>query len=264
MHCPRPTAAITFSLYRPQMISDELGVTRARRMVALVHSYYPQAWYTAGPLDEWPLVASGLVRRATQSLAAVIALRPGGFYSDAAVLTRTIFEHVTAFAWIAACPDERVRPWLKNDLRQRVAAHRELVQVGDGGLIAPEVIAQFEAYIGAVQDDLPKTAQQAKAADEHWSRILDGQPDWKARGGFSGMYRVTYRHTSKFAHPTAIGLHPHLTEFGRGIVVVGDEITDLDPSPFSFASSVLGMGLRVASIALGWPRLEQIDDIYGE
>lgn len=244
------------------MHDDELGVVRSRELIELVLRHYPQAWYSAGPFDEWPVVAAGLIRRATQCLGAVISLQRGCFYSDAAVLTRAIFEHVTAFAWIAVSPDKRIGPWLKHDLKTRLAAHKALVEIGETGLLEDHVVAQFETYIANVKDNLPKPAEQAKVADEHWSAILDRQPTWKDKGGFSGMYRITYRYTSKFAHPTIIGFQPHIVEFGAGVVVVGDEVAETDASAFVLAPGVLGMGLRVASIALGWPTIEQIDEVF--
>jgi hypothetical protein len=243
---------------------DDVGVRRAEQLIRLVLRRYPQAWYTEGPFNEWPIVSAGLIRRAAQCMAAIVALQPGGFHSDAAVLMRTLFEHVNVFAWLAVSPNERIGPWLKNDLRQRIAANKALIGNGEKGLITDEIVAQYEAYMAGVTGTYPNPEQQAKDADDHWSAILERQPTWKDAGGFSGMFRVTYRHTSKFAHPTVIGLQTHLTEFGRGVVVLDTEQPEMDPSPFAFAPGVLGMGLRIASAALGWPGLDEIDAIFTE
>src|SRR5512132_4502770 len=70
------------------------------------------------PVDAWPLVGPALIARATGSLEAILALVPLRREADADTLLRSLYRHVTTFAWLAGEPgEERMRRWSEVGLR---------------------------------------------------------------------------------------------------------------------------------------------------
>ena len=242
---------------------ETIAERRSVRLIALAEQKCPRDTESTGELHDWRVAGPALLLRAARSLSAMFVLRPGAYDADASVLLRIVFESVASFAWLAIDPIKHGPVWVKSDFRQRLAAHRELSVVGDEDVIDAESVRYFEEYVARVSGELPKPQQLARAADDHWHRRLAGHPKFDARGSFSDMYRITYRHSSKFAHPTPMGLQPFVRRFANGKAVFTREHPTAS-SPYAYAPFVFGIGLRVASIALGWPTLEAIDDAIGD
>jgi hypothetical protein len=110
---------------------DRDAVARGRALTALVRPYLPVDVLVDGPADAWPLVGPALIARATGSLEAILALVPLGREADADTLLRSLYEHVTTFAWLAGEPgEERMRRWLKSDCEARLRADEDCRKVG--------------------------------------------------------------------------------------------------------------------------------------
>jgi hypothetical protein len=263
---PVPGAPIVRAIVEaldPEIAAVEgTAVRRCQRLIEIVESECPPECVASAELHDWQIAGPALLLRSARALSAMLELRPGGYEADASALLRIVFENVVTFAWLAINPSEHAPLWVKNDFRQRLAAHRDLSSVGDDDVVDAESVAYFESYVAQVRGDLPKPQQLARAADDHWHERLPGHPKFDARGSFSDMYRVTYRHSSKFAHPTPVGLQPFVRRFANGKAVFTRE-QRTGTNPYAYAPFVYGIGLRVAAVALGWPTLNQIDNAIG-
>jgi hypothetical protein len=73
---------------------------------------------------------SGADRPSDGSLEAILALVPLRREADADTLLRSLYKHVTTFAWLAGEPEERMRRWLKSDCEGRLHADDDCRKVG--------------------------------------------------------------------------------------------------------------------------------------
>lgn len=252
---------------------DLVRVARAEQcaanLVALVDAHLPQAWSDEGGHENWSVAAPALIARSARTLSAIFVLRQSGHASDAAVLLRTLYEHLATFAWLAASPTpERLLAWVADEYRSRVAAFGEYNAIGAHDLYDAQAVAYFESRIDEAKKlklNYPKLPQRVREADQHWSAALEMHSGSDRRYGFTGMYAPIFRMTSALAHPTPGGINPFVWATGTpGIVAIGPEFLDVAENVFTISPAVMLAGLLVASATLGWPDPDALAKIYLE
>jgi hypothetical protein len=241
---------------------DRDAVARGRALAALVRPYLPVDVLVHGPADAWPLVGPALIARATGSLEAILALVPLGREADADTLLRSLYEHVTTFAWLAGEPgEERMRRWLKSDCEARLRADEDCRKVGIK-ILDDDRRTEFEETAAALPKGMPALLDRAEAADAHWVSRVTGLRDSTTPTSFRGLYAAAYRRFSAIAHPTNLGLNPVTVDLdgSHKRVQLEERPPDMH-GPFGLATIVLALGLYVAAETIGWPGKFEIDRV---
>lgn len=188
----------------------------------------------------WERFGIGCVTRAYATLGWIQKLNNDG--ADCAVLARSLFEHVVAFAWMAEEPEIRLQMLLAKNADELRKTASELIALGTVE-VDPNVIATADRERVGVR--APGVAAQAEAADKHWSARVP-EFNW----GFRRSYTSIFRPYSFFVHPTKAGVaglfDPQGTlDFARCDTPVGHVRAG--------AASAFADALVVASETLGWP-----------
>ncbi len=173
---------------------------------------------------------------------------------DAGVLSRSLFEQVVTFAWIAIDPATNADAWVRWDRQQRIKANNDLVDRGAPPLLEPDVREQFRAFIDAGPVMPDNLAQRAEEADRYWAPQVDAiEPDPTSSRSFRGMYRYLYRTDSQPTHAAVASLEPFVIDGPdaghRRVLPV-----ETDPglrTPFTRAPLLYALGLLVVESALG-------------
>ena len=223
---------------------DWIGL-RLDGLLAIASQIFPANIPGTGRHDEWLIAGHGLMARATRSLHALQALKPGAFVADAWTVSRSLFEHVTRFAWLAADPSGRMPLWIKWDRQERIKVDNDLAEVRDTRRLPAEIRLRFERERDAIPGSLPGLKDLAIAADMYWSRVLPEHANDRTRYGLTGVYRVLYRHSSAISHGTAYGLSTFVRQAAPGLLLIGDEQIEAGHSPFSYSAIVYAMGLLI-------------------
>jgi len=154
-------------------LAQDSPVDYADRIASLVERRLPLPVESAGDEDDWSLVGPALLAAATRHLRTLGHLQaefPSGVV--AWQLLRTMFEYVTAFAWIAADPELRIRRWLKYDYGQRVKVDSDLRSLGDDPILDAATRGRLIAYEPDL-DSMPGFVEVAREADEAWAATLE-------------------------------------------------------------------------------------------
>ena len=223
---------------------DRDAVARGRALAALVRPYLPVDVLVRGPADAWPLVGPALIARATGSPEAILAFVPLGREADADTLLRSLYEHVTTFAWLAGVPgEERMRRWLKSDCEARLHTDEDCRKVGVK-ILDDDRRKEFEETAAALPKGMPALLDRAEAADAHWVSRVTGLRDSTTPTSFRGLYAAAYRRFSAIAHPTNLGLNPVTVDLDRSHKRV--QLEERPPhmhGPFGLATIVFALGL---------------------
>ena len=230
------------------------------QLVQLHARYCGKPFRSSGESDDWAVVGPALLARASYGLESVLALADREI--DAALVVRAVYEAGTLFAWIAISPSQNTASWWREDIRQRLAAARELNALGAivGGL--DQQVASLEAEFQRLKQQSPWPAlpELAAQADEYWVQRLPGLLQ-DGRTSFRGTYSFLYRFASQSAHGFSLPLRAFVHSTRPGISAIGRPIPSGPPmtafAPYAFANA-----LAVASVALGWPHASEIDEIF--
>lgn len=235
-------------------IRIQKGLIFAAKLRELVANYLPLSGSRDGGYENWTVASAALLARGSRTLEAIDRLSRSNHVADSAVLLRSLYEHVTTFAWLAVAPTKHLPMWGAWDATERVKVYDRLLQATGEKLIDDQSIAHFREL--ARKPNAPSLFNMAVAADKHWSvhfpDILTGPNE---QGGFTGLYRLTYAYTSGYAHATPRGVNPvvSLVPETTGTLIVGGA-EELDtPEIFTLGPVIFGMALFIASHALGWP-----------
>lgn len=241
---------------------DPSLISRAEALTALVRRRLPVDVTATGPSDAWALVANGLLAHATGTVGSIFILGRGGYHNDASRLLRSLYDHVTTFAWLAADPSaERLGTWRLKDLDTRLKADAEAQRAGEA-LLEDATRAQMQAELASAIVSIPDLASMAFAADRYWN---DREPAIEHPNGlrsFRGLYTVLFRQHSGLVHATFRGLNHvtiDLSPTGRRVVLQAPLDGD---GPYGVATVVYGLGLRVAGHSLGWPTAGDVDAAF--
>jgi uncharacterized protein DUF5677 len=242
---------------------DRKAMRQGRALVDLVRSHFP----IEAPVDRpsaWLLVGPGLIARATGSLESILTLAPLHRETDAGTLLRSLYEHVTTFAWLGADPSEdRMRRWDKADMSELRMMDNDLRASGVQ-FLRPKARRKLERSLAEASSskNMPSLLDRAEAADAHWSGKITCLRGPGTLESFRGLYAVGYRSLSVFAHPSSRGLTPVMTGLDDGPAVIQlDERHEDRAGPLRPAIDVYALGLHVCAATLGWPTQRDIDAI---
>jgi hypothetical protein len=200
-------------------------------------------------MDDWSLAGPAILAAAAGTLDAILTLRTLEHELDESNLLRGLYEYSVTFAWIAADPDVRIQRWLKYDYSERLRTDADFRAAGTP-LLDDDVRVELEAY-GAGVRMMPDLASRSDAADASWSAMLTEQlPQVGEQVSFRGLYRLIFRGSSGFTHPTTRAL-TRFVSGGDGHYQVSVERPYT--GAIATASFVLALALLVASEALHWP-----------
>jgi hypothetical protein len=195
----------------------------------------------------WERFGAGCITRASGTLDSILRLNNDS--ADCATLARSLFEHVVAFAWMAAEPEVRLEMLLRKNANEVRKTASELIALRTVTL-DPSVLATAERQ--SFGEKAPGVADQAVEADAFWSVRV---PGWS--WGFRRSYTSMYRSYSMFVHPSNNGIATLFEPHGSVDVRKCDA-----PVGHVRAGAALCFadGLVVASETLAWPRREHIAD----
>ncbi len=248
----------------PIRIEDGNAAAEGRALIEVVRPHLPLDVVVQGPVDAWPLVGPALIARATGTQEAILALLPLDREADADVLLRSLYEHVTTFAWLAVDPGEdRMSRWLKSDCKSRLRTDRDCRKVGVE-LLAQEKRREFEETVANLPKEMPDLLGRAEGADEHWEGRIRGLRG-SSPTSFRGLYAMAYRRLTDYAHPSNLGLNAVTLDMSGGRKRVHlEERRENMKGPFGPARIVYALGLYVAAASIGWPTTAEIDRVLGD
>lgn len=238
---------------------------RTQRVLALVDQYLPQAKHSNRTHTDWNVAGPALIARSAHSLRAIAALQPGQHHFDAGIILRTMFEHIATFAWLAADPTTRMPLWVRNDREQRLKADNDARSVNDP-LLSDQLRQMFQADIDAVPSGAPAypvLPDRARQADLHWQANIEHYPGPNERSSLRGTYRILYRMGSAFAHATPMGLDEVVQKAAPDTLVIGPKQPfNQQFNFFTIAPTVLGTGLLISGVTLGWPQISELNGAF--
>lgn len=190
-------------------------------------------------------------------------LAPSYSRLDGFALTRTLVDHVIAFAWISADPKERLPAFLRSSFKDQLAKDKRYRDRGEAPLVDDARRERLSAYTREVNQEMPKLPRRSCEADAHWvERIRSSLPESLHIVDFQRLYRDVYDHFAASDHPTTLGLQVFAHLAGSPVVVTVDgqperNLTE-DLRPYWLAVFAFADALVVSNLASGRPRLQPL------
>lgn len=232
------------------MTEDQLA-KNGRQLCELLSQYSALVLRGNDRID-WLAFAAGILGRCSYTLESILQLRSRGL--DAAVLTRTLWEHAVTFAWVAIKPEENLDRFMRASVTQE---QKMLADIPGLGLCLPSAPALeqqhelLELRLLGVKA-APPAPQRAKEADEFWGPVIGESPL------FRGRYVTLFRFFSSFVHPTLGGV----ARFS-GIDVDGG-YASIEAVIASQAVGIFAEALMIAGRSLGWPPADRVLQLFVE
>jgi hypothetical protein len=196
-----------------------------------------------GPVP-WHLIATAFLARFADQLRAVAVLMERDLYSEAALVTREIYEYGVTFSWIAVDPASHVERWMENGDRSHLTTLHEAME--KFGVELPKDMDTSTA--ASLERTLP-LQQMARAADDHWSERLPAfRPVTNDAAGlltFSGMYTALYRILSRPAHGEVEGIDAVAMGLPKQVVVRRERPPHRRANSVSLCISIVGLVLVI-------------------
>ena len=241
---------------------DERIQRRGRQLANLVIGRLPREFDVTDDADSWPAIGLGLLSRMTTTLGSVLDLQSAQRETDAAILVRSLYEHVVHFAWLAAEPSAaRIEQWRRADLVARLKADDETSQRGVP-MLRDEVRVLFKALVARMSGADLNLADLAVTADRYWGGRLPGMGAHTNLESFRGWYALLYRYYSGIAHPSVRGLNPVFDKVGRTRRSIRLESEYRGHGPYGMATVVYAMALFVAGRSFGWPSDSEVHSAF--
>jgi hypothetical protein len=232
----------------------------AQALLALLRREIPRTAATP-----WEAYAAMLLARSAGALLSVARLDPGTRTLDASVLLRVLLDHVTHFAWVAIDPDEHIRRWRASDAGRDVREHRAWEPYGLE-LLDSDALARTQRLANSAKRP-PDLAQRAAEADDFWrSRVPGFAPEHhpSSVSSFRALYRTVFTIGSAATHPSITQANYFMKD------APGGTLCHWERTPAGSAGNwwavgpyILGLGLLVASEALGWPDAREVARAIG-
>jgi len=221
---------------------------RLSQLAALVH-----ARVQAQSLG-WPETGALMVGNMARMARAISGLSDEFCY-DAAILTRSLFEHAVKFAWICAKPSDHFEQWKRADLLNRQKAVNDAQAVGIAE-IADISVPEPSEVVG-----IPSLTAMCDVIDAFWLPQLPGGVTLK-RYSFRGWYVGIYRHFSAATHGEGLAVQTLVSKSPAGLVQDFSART-FEPA-FKVAPFIFAMALFVSSRTFGGPTDSDILAAFGE
>lgn len=246
-------------MIRHEVTPGATGINASRlhskELIALVQREIPR------PVsDQWESYGSMLLARSAGTLRSIERLDPGARTLDASALLRTLFDHVTLFAWVAINPPEHIQRWIASGAKHNLNEHKAWKPYGITLLDANA--EQETIQLAASARGMPNIAQRAAEADDYWiSRIPGIAPKHQSQSvsSFRSLYRTVFQLGSVATHPNVAQASHFVKESPTGWTAHWERTPGgHDHHWWAIGPYVLGLGLLVASEALGWPNARDI------
>lgn len=212
--------------------------------------------------ESWEVTRAALMARMASTLRHSGYLAPSYSRLDGLALTRTLVDHVIAFAWISADPKERLPAFLRSSFNSQLAKDRRYRERGAPPLVEDAMRDRVRAYTREVTHEMPKLPRRSREADAHWvERVRSSLPESLHIVHFERLYQDVYDHFSAADHPTTLGLQVFVHLAGeRRVTVDGKPERNLteDLRPYWLAVFAFAEALAVSHLASGRPRLQAL------
>lgn len=244
------------------MDTREANERRARLLLALVYPHLPLTVPTSFVDESWAMTGPALIARITGTLEAIVQLRTLRRTTDETILGRSLYDHATTFAWLAADPSpDRQRRFAKSDADARLKIDDECRALGQP-ILVPEMRAYFEHQQANLEKRMPNLRQRAQQADRDWDGTIPlglGSP----LNTYEGLYASLYRHHSAYEHPSAQGLLAVADDLPNDQTLVGLE-KETDSDTMGLVNALYTYSLLIAGQTLGWPDADDVDNSWSD
>jgi hypothetical protein len=213
-----------------------------------------------GHPEDWRVLGPVLLARAAYALDTLRVLATRDV--DAAVVTRTLYETVLTFAWIAINPQPHAFRWLRTDREERLTAMLELKEFGIP--VDPAVVRKYEIDVTIAKKPMPKVYVMAREADAHWMRAIPEFTSETHKYEFRGGYTAIYRAASGAVHARQTWLNSFVQNAKRGGLRITDPVPGQKPGMVTIAPYCFGGGLLVSAVRLGWPPADRVMGAFDE
>ncbi len=246
-------------------IGDASVKTWGAGLVHLVHQHLPKpvGRTEAHPIEDWPLVGTAYLVKASGTLESMLLLFEEKRVHDATVLLRSLYENILVFSWIAIDPTVNLPRWMKSICRTGVKTDDDWRAIGTPLLDSRNrTYAEGKAADDSVKD-APDNRQLAQDVDDHWQRTYPGKPTITGTDEdfltFRGLYRHVYRLGSQAVHQDPRSLSAFFTTDATGFTSAHPEKLDrYYLYPWLLGDHVVTLGLAIAWSVLGWPSADRV------
>jgi hypothetical protein len=214
-----------------------------------------------GRLDDWAVIAPGLIGLVRTSLRSVFRLSPeeGGLH-DAKVLMRTLIESCITFAWLAGDPEPRVAEWYAEFEHERLKLHNKITttlgtRTGYREFIArefPEGIVDSQGLaIATARAARPATGllERAVAADTRWGAEVPELDEFP----FAGFWTIFFGGYSFSSHTSPLAVSDMVLGVPPLFTVGHPKVPERAEQPYFVALRTSLLTLLVAERVLGYP-----------
>lgn len=184
----------------------------------------------------------------------LIAQSKDEFNYEAAILCRSLFEHVVKFCWLSIDPNTNFDRWLRTDVEHRKKAINDATSRG-----VPDVSRLAVPPVPAAAP-MPNLAELCEDVDRYWGSRL---PEFglESRYSIRSLYIAIYRQYSAVAHCEALGLQTLVQ-----VDIDGGITPDLSAKQLRHAVTIapvlVGLSFVIANEVLGSPAKESIHQIF--
>jgi hypothetical protein len=220
----------------------------ASKLSALFASGAVRVSESDGSLDNWQVFGPAMLARCNYLVESIAAL--ANRHVDAAILTRCLYEHVVAFAWVAISPKDNLQRFLSREYSERRKSFNDLSQFQRDEQEGRGLESFREKYVREGVVEAPGVLDQAHAAAAAWNSVID--PSLRPGIGLRGQYPVIFRGFSDYVHPTMSSLAHFVVTRPDNSLGLGRP-ADEDIGAVEFASVLFGEMLLISSAVLGWP-----------
>lgn len=187
------------------------------------------------------------LHRTLDGYEATLVLRDSGLDLDARAHVRIAFEHLCAFAWIAATPSDKTRP-LRIGRYGMAFYEKQMVELSQHHELSESQLRElgFAIQINKSKLKKPPSARALREElDRDWSGSLpEIQPD--SPSSFSSWYSYLFRGASAFVHPTSAGIEP---SFLRARPIVVEPSRRRERRLLELCAAYLSVAIAVASLS---------------
>lgn len=213
--------------------------------------------------EGWEVTRAAFMARMASTLRHLGYLAPSYSRLDGVALARTLVDHVITFAWISACPQERVPALLRTSFKSLLAKDRRSRERGVP-LLADGPRERLRAYTREVNREMPKLPRLSREADAAWRERVASLPDSLHIVDFEGLYDQIYDQYAEFDHPSTLGLQPFVHLGGSPVTATVDGQPERnlveDLRPYWIAVFAFAEALVVSNLASGHPRLGPLQE----
>jgi hypothetical protein len=245
---------------REDVLKERIALVErtGNRLVELVLGRFPLVISDTAP--EYRRALNGLVARTTGTMQAALHVAQLRREADLWPLIRSLFDHTTVLAWLAANPAANYPLWKAEDARNRIKAHDGWVRDLRRELLTPAGLAELRPIAAESHPGPTDLLSQARAADQYWRPRLGLVEDHTT---FVGIYQAIYRSSSTRTHSTLQGLNDVVSRTPDHLVVMLESTTG-EQAVASRAVVIYALALNVSSVANGYPRRADIEAATAE